>query len=130
MRDQVLRKAFILASCVVMAGALAAAPSLSVAAREMALHSGQGINVNVNFSTRLPLPDMSDDALAATQQRGRRFIYRMAMEECGVLKSTIAESCRLTHINISAQIQDHDNRGPARIYMNGNATFAITPKGF
>lgn len=96
--------------------------------RSSPLHGAGTVSVNVSFQTRLALPDMSEKTLANTQKRGRTFIYNMASDECDVLKATIARTCRLTSINISARIQDNYNDNPVKLYLNGNARFSISLK--
>ena len=98
--------------------------------RSMPFDTARSVNVNASFRTFLTLPDESEQALAGTQKRGREFIYRMAGEECAVLKATIAKNCRLTNINVSARLQDHHNKFPLRLYLDGNAQFMITLKTF
>ncbi len=96
--------------------------------RSMPLHGANAVSVNVSFQTRMPLADMSEKTLANTQKRGRRFIYNMASDECEVLKATIARTCRLTSINVSARIQDNYNDNPLKLYLNGSARFTISLK--
>ncbi len=91
----------------------------------MPLHGAQVVNVSVGFNTRLPLADLSDATLAASQKAGREFIYRLARDECAVLKTIIAETCRLTNLNVSTQIQHHNNQNPVMLHINGNANFSI-----
>lgn len=98
----------------------------SAAAKSMPLYGDQPVSVNVGFSTFLPLPDLSDQTLASAQTTGRSVIYRLARDECAVLKSTIARTCRLTSISVSTRIDEHDNGRPLKLYLNGNAQFAIT----
>ena len=98
--------------------------------RSMPFDTAGSVNVNASFRTFLTLPDMSEQTLAGTQKRGREFIYRMAGEECAVLKATIAQTCRLTNINVSARIQEHHNKNPLRLYLDGNAQFMITLKNY
>ena len=97
-------------------------------ARTVPFHQGDFINVNVSFNTYVPLPDSQERTLVDTQHAGRRFIYRMAIRECAVLRETIAKSCRLSNLNISAQVRDNNNRGPVKLYLNGSAQYAITLK--
>lgn len=91
----------------------------------MPLHGAQVVTVNVSFSTQVPLADFSEETLAASQKSGRSFIYRLARDECAVLKSIIAETCRLTSLNVSTQIQRHNQQNPVMLYINGNANFAV-----
>ena len=85
------------------------------------------VNVGVNFSTQQPLPDLRQETLATSQKDGRKFLYRLARDECAILKAVIAKSCRLTNINISTQIQHHNNQNPM-LYINSNANFTIELK--
>ncbi len=91
-------------------------------------HGANVVNVNVSFQSRLPLADLSHKTLAATQKRGRTFIYLMASDECDVLKATIARTCRLASINISARIQDNYNNHPVKLHLNGSARLTISLK--
>ena len=101
----------------------------SATVRSMPLYGAQVVNVSVGFNTQVPLPDLSEETLAATQKTGREFIYRMARDECAVLKAIIAETCRLTSLNISTQLQRHNQQNPVMLYINGNASFSIGLKG-
>jgi hypothetical protein len=110
--------------------ALTTALAAEAVGRSMPFDTARSVNVNASFRTFLTLPDESEQALAGTQKRGREFIYRMAGDECAVLKATIAQTCRLTNINVSARVQDHHNKFPLRLYLDGNAQFMITLKTF
>ncbi len=100
----------------------------SASMRSSLLQGSEIVNVNVNFNSQVPLADTGDDAIANTQRKGRRFIYRMAVRECAVLKETIAETCRLTNLNVSTNVQLQPNRSPPMLNLNGNAQFAISLK--
>ncbi len=89
---------------------------------------GQPVNVSVGFNTQVPLPDLSEETLAAAQQAGRAYLYRLGRDECALLKEIIAKTCRLTNLNISTQIQQHNNPGLPLLYINGNANFTISLK--
>jgi|GEM_PF-1988141 len=107
------------------------APMISTASASMRSSLLQGpeiVNVNVSFNSQVPLADTSDDAIADTQRTGRRFIYRMAVRECAVLRETIAQTCRLTNLNVSTNVQLQPNRSPPMLNLNGNAQFAISLK--
>ncbi len=88
----------------------------------------QPVNVSVGFNTQVPLPDLSEDTLAAAQKAGREYVYRLGRDECALLKEIIAKTCRLTNLNINTQIQQHNNPGAPLLYINGNATFTISLK--
>ena len=71
------------------------APMISTASASMRSSLLQGpeiVNVNVSFNSQVPLADTSDDAIADTQRTGRRFIYRMAVRECAVLRACFESS--------------------------------------
>lgn len=118
----------IVAAAAVTFTAFSPSVSREAVARSSAFRAGQFVNVNVGFNTQIPLPDTGEPTLLRSQQSGRNFIYRMAAKECTILKETIAKTCRLTNLNISAQIRDQNNRGPIKMHLNGNAQFAITLK--
>ena len=86
------------------------------------------VNVNVSFNTQMPLADMSDKVMAETQKRGRIFVYNMARQECQTLLATIAATCRLANLSVSAQVRNQNNNNPVYIYLNGNARYMITLK--
>ena len=100
-------------------------PASATSLATMPLHGAQVVTVNVSFSTQVPLADFSEETLAASQKSGRSFIYRLARDECAVLKTIIAETCRLTSLNVSTQIQHHNNQNPVMLYINGNANFSV-----
>ncbi|HSR55341.1 MAG TPA: hypothetical protein VLN73_03805 [Alphaproteobacteria bacterium] len=110
------------------AAGLAAAGAASADVRYPNMQGGGTVNVNVNFNSQLPLADMSDETLAAVQKRGRVFVYNMASEECENLLATIAESCRLTSLSVSAQVRNQNNNKPNFVYLNGSARYMITLK--
>lgn len=91
-------------------------------------HGARPVNVSVGFNTQMPLADLSEETLAAAQQAGREYIYRLGRDECALLKKIIAKTCRLTNLNINSQIQQHNTAQPPRLHINGNATFTISLK--
>jgi hypothetical protein len=96
-------------------------------ARSMPLATAQPVNVQIGFSTQVPLADESEQTLINSQQSGRKALYEMASKECSSLMATIAKTCRLTSLNISAQVRQRGNM-PAVLFLNCNAHFAITLK--
>ncbi len=107
--------------------ALAQLPG-AAAAQSMPFPPARVVNVSVNFSTQVPLPDLSEAAVAESQKSGRLALYRLARDECDVMKTVIAEACQLTNMNISTQIQNYNNQNPVTLYVNGNANFTISLK--
>ena len=100
----------------------------SAQARSAIANKGQNVNVNVSFNTQILLQEVDEKTLVDKQQMGRKFMYRMASKECAVLKETIAKTCRLTKLNVSAQLREQNNQKPLKLYINGNAQFLITLK--
>jgi len=98
------------------------------AAQPTGFPPAQVVNVAVNFSTQVPLPDLSEEAITASQMSSRIALYRLARDECAVMKTVIAEACQLTNMNISTQIQNYNNQNPVTLYINGNANFTISLK--
>ena len=90
-------------------------------------HGTQPVNVSVGFNTQVPLPDLSEETLAAAQKAGREYLYRLGREECALLKAVIAKTCRLTNLNVNTQIQQqHQNAAQPLLYINGTANFTIS----
>jgi len=118
-----VRVSFVLAALFALA-----LPSAPAAAQSTAFPPTRVVNVSVNFNTQLPLPDLSEAALAQTQKNGRLALYRLARDECEVMRSVIAESCRLTNLNLSTQIQNYNNGQPLMLSVNANANFTVALK--
>ena len=120
---------FTLPAMALLAGLALAPGAAPAAASIIALpHGSQAVNVSVGFNTQVPLPDLSEETLAAAQKAGREYVYRLGRDECALLKAVIAKTCRLTNLNINTQIQQHNNPGAPLLYINGNATFTISLK--
>jgi hypothetical protein len=109
--------------------ALAGPWGASAKARSISVQGG-GINVSISFNTQMPLGDTTDQTLVDTQKRGRTFVYRMAREECALLKATIAETCRLTSLNVNSQLRNQHGNKPVSLYINGSARYLISLKKF
>lgn len=114
-------------SAVAAALALTQLPA-TAAAQSLPFPTSRVVNVSVNFNTQVPLPDLSEESLLETQKAGRLSLYRLARDECDVMKTVIAEACQLTNVNISTQIQNYNNGQPVMLYVNGNANFTISLK--
>ncbi len=129
MKSQHHRRLPWLAAFAIAGLALTAAWGASASARIISVQGGE-INVSISFNTQMPLGDATDQTLASTQKRGRTFVYRMAREECALLKATIAETCRLTSLNVNAQLRNQHGNQPVTLYLNGSARYLITLKKF
>lgn len=90
----------------------------------------QPVNVNVGFNTQVPLPDLSEETLSAAQKAGREYVYALGSGECTLLLATIAETCRLTNLNVNTQVQQQHRHNAVQplLNINGNANFQITLK--
>ena len=114
------------------AAAMATATACALAAPALASNAyappgATPVNVSVGFNSQLPLPDLEEETIQAAQRASREYLYRSSSEECALLLATIAESCRLTNLNINTQVQQHQPGNPM-IYTNANASFSITLK--
>ena len=122
----------VLAGAAIVALSVTMTPSMtsiaSASMRSSLLQGAEIVHVNASFNSQTPLADTSDDAIADTQRTSRRFIYRMAVRECAVLKETIAEICRLTNLNVSTNVQHPSGNNPVMLNLSGNAQFAISLK--
>ncbi len=119
---------FALPAMALLAGLSLAPAAAPAEASIMALNLGtQPVNVSVGFNTQVPLPDLSEETLAAVQKAGREYLYRLAQGECALLKAVIAKTCRLTNLNVNSQIQQqHQNAAQPLLYINGTANFTIS----
>lgn len=109
---------------------LIAAASTPAASSKISRHipGHNTVNVNVSLNMTIPLADDSTETIAAAQVDGRKILYRLATTECPILLETIAETCRLTNLNVSTQIRRQNAANPISLYVNGNAQFAISLK--
>ena len=120
---------FALPAMALLAGlALAPAAAPAEASIVAPFQGSQPLNVSVAFNTQMPLPDLSEETLAAAQRAGRAYLYRLGREECTLLKEIIARTCRLTNLNINTQIQQQRHNAQPMLHINGNATFTISLK--
>jgi hypothetical protein len=117
---------FALPALALLAG-LALAPASAETSILALPYGGQPVDVRVGFNTQMPLPDLSEETLAAAQKAGREYLYRLAHGECALLKAVIAKTCRLTSLNVNSQIQQHTAAQPL-LHINGNANFIINLK--
>ncbi len=130
MKSQHHRRLPWLAALAIVGLALTGAWGASAKARIISVTGGGEVSVSVGFSTQMPLADTTDQTLANTQKRGRTFVYRMAKEECALLKAIIAETCRLTSLNVNSQLRNQHSNQPVSLYVNGSARYLITLKNF
>ena len=120
---------FALPAMALLAGLVLAPGAAPAEASIVAPFQGsQPLNVSVAFNTQMPLPDLSEETLAAAQRAGRAYLYRLGREECTLLKEIIARTCRLTNLNINTQIQQQRHNAQPMLHINGNATFTISLK--
>ena len=122
----------VLAGAAIIASSATPMPTMtstaSASMRSSLMQGPEIVHVNVGFNSQVPLADTSDEAIARTQKRSRRFIYKMAVKECAVLKETNAETCRLTNLNVSTNVQHQSGNNPVMLNLNGNAQFSISLK--
>ena len=115
------------ASAILLIASAASTPAASSKiARHMPGHNV--VNVNVSVNMEIPLADDDTETIAAAQVDGRKILYRLATTECPILLETIAETCRLTNLNVSTQIRRQNAAKPISLYVSGNAQFAISLK--
>lgn len=107
---------------------IASAASTPAASSKIARHMpGQNaVNVNVSVNMEIPLANDDTESIAAAQIDGRKILYRLATTECPVLLDTIAETCRLTNLNVSTQIRRQNAAHPIKLHVSGNAQFSIS----
>lgn len=128
MKTDRIRRSLGLAIPAIAIAALTVIPAATAPAQMVRLDPDRVVQVSVSFNNVVPLADLSEQSLVGTQKRARELVYRLAREECGVLQATIAATCHLNNINVSAQVRDHRNHQPLSLYVNGNYRFTITLK--
>lgn len=97
---------------------------------QMEMRDGEEtVRVRVRFNILVPLGDGGSESLARAEAHGRAAIYRMAEEECAVLQSTIAATCRMSGIRIKSRIRSRHSVPTTSLNVYGNARYAITLKG-
>lgn len=86
--------------------------------------------VQVSISVSFFVPASLDDSEASVkaQERARRMLYESASRECGVLRASIADECRLRRININVRAnQGYGQQGPG-LNATGSFAYGITLK--
>ncbi len=117
---------------VALLGGLALPPGASSAQTPVTTlyNGGQPVTVIVGFNTEIPIKESDETKLAATQKAGREHVYLLGREECTLLLATIAETCRLTSLNVSTNIRpQYYSGGVPLLNIDGNAELTITLKG-
>ena len=122
-----LKAAGLLTAVVLSSLTLVAAPE-SGSARSIALAGNAVVSVNVNFQTQIPVADVSADGVIKSQESARKMLYELANKECALLKEAIANTCRVTNLNVNAKLNYPSNQNPPFLYINSNARYAITLK--
>ena len=102
--------------------------SASVPAAARSAHGTNDVKVSVSFNMQVPLADTSEASIAEAQKDRRKLIYQVLSRECSVLKELIADTCRLTNVNVSTQVRSHRQNQPLFLHLNGSAQFSITQK--
>ncbi|MCG8563266.1 MAG: hypothetical protein MI824_26010 [Hyphomicrobiales bacterium] len=100
----------------------------SVPAAARSAHGTNDVKVSVSFNMQVPLADTSEASITEAQKDRRKLIYQVLSRECSVLKELIADTCRLTNVNVSTQIRSHRHNQPLFLHLNGSAQFSITQK--
>jgi hypothetical protein len=85
------------------------------------------ISVAVNYSLAIPLKSDDEKAQAEALESGRRMLYGIAANECKVLQSTIATTCRIERLNVQSNVH-RGSRTTDQIQVSGNATYRVTLK--
>jgi len=85
------------------------------------------IQVSVNYSLAIPLKSEDEKSQAEALESGRRMLYGIAANECKVLQSTIATTCRIERLNVQSNVH-RNSRSTDQIHVSGNATYRVTLK--
>ena len=107
-------------------GATAASAQPTFSEVQRAALAQQGAQVRVNIGINMFVPATGGLTIAA-QENVRRQIYELANKECGVLRDTIADDCRMEGINVNVNRQ-HGQQPVEGFNVNANVNYRVTLK--
>jgi hypothetical protein len=94
--------------------------------------SGQQVRVSVAVSTFVAAPTDGSAQSLKVQADGRRKVYELAANECGMLRDILAGDCRLESINVNVQrVSASQNYNQPRVEgynINGTVNLCIVTK--
>ena len=105
---------------------LSAAAMLAVLASP-SFAAGPAIWVNTSYSLQIPADSDADARITEQEKTLKRSMYERAARECEDLKATIAQTCQVTSINVSTQINRNPGT-PTQIYVSTNVQMQVTIK--
>jgi hypothetical protein len=89
--------------------------------------AGPTIWVNTSYSQQMPVDAEADNRITEQEKTLKRSMYERAARECEDLKATIAQTCQITSINVSTQINRAPG-APSQIYVTSNVQMQVTIK--
>lgn len=89
--------------------------------------AGPAIWVNTSYSLQIPADADADARVTEQEKTLKRSMYERAARECEDLKATIAQTCQVTSINVSTQINRNPGT-PTQIYVSTNVQMQVTIK--
>ena len=101
--------------------------ALLAALASPAYAAGPAIWMNTSYSLQMPADADTDTRITEQEKTLKRSMYERAARECEDLKATIAQTCQLTSINVSTQINRNPGT-PTQIYVSTNVQMQVTIK--
>jgi hypothetical protein len=96
------------------------------AATEM-VPGGGNVILSTSISLNLPLISADRDSKAAEEENYRRDLYTRSVKECEVLLESIAQSCIVTSVNVSTQLNSSPGQ-PDYLYASSTITMDVVLK--
>jgi hypothetical protein len=92
---------------------------------------GGQARITLNTNRFVPAPSDNSEQASKAEADGRRMIYDLAGNECGILRDTIASDCRIQSININIlRLPPNQNSAsrPDGFNVNASIVLRIVPK--
>jgi len=86
--------------------------------------------VSVNLSLSVPEPaNLAPADWTKAVAKANESLYDLVNHECDVLRTTLKGECRLSQLNVSANMRSQQEASqPQTINASANASYVITPK--
>ena len=110
-----------------LCAALLTAPAFAEDSAKLTMVPPGPVSVNISYTINAPLTALTPEAVTAEDRQYRKAMYERAAGECEDLVATIAESCQLTNIGVSTQVNRYPGQ-PATIYVSTNVTMQVALK--
>jgi hypothetical protein len=105
-----------------------AGPTFAQEQSELAPTAPGAVYVSVSYSINSVLENSEPQAVEKIDIEYRRLLYQRAKKECADVLATIAKDCKITGINVSAQVNPAYPGQQATIYASSTVNMDIILK--